>query len=128
VEGEAFFLDTYAIYELLKGNEAYMSFSVRIRPITTKLNLMEAYYITLTKQGREYAELIFEKFNSFCVDISDDDFREAMRFKAEIRKLNHKSNLSYIDAVGYAVAKRHKVKFLTGDGEFKGLDNVEFVR
>ena len=128
MEGEAFFLDTYAIYELLKGNEAYVRFLGGIRLITTKLNLMEAYYITWTKKGGAYAEIVFEKFNSFCVDIGDDDFREAMRFKAQIRKLNPRSNLSYIDAVGYTVAKRYKVKFLTGDHEFRGVENVEFVQ
>ena len=32
------------------------------------------------------------------------------------------------DCVGYVVAKRVGVKFLTGDREFKDMPNVEFVK
>lgn len=128
MEGEAFFLDTYAIHEIVEGRESYKRFSGESRIITAKLNLMEAYYVYLVKRGAVYAESVFEHFNSFCVGISDEDFKEAMRFKAGMRRLNPRSNLSYVDAVGYSVAKRHKVKFLTGDREFKGMENVEFVK
>jgi PIN domain nuclease of toxin-antitoxin system len=36
--------------------------------------------------------------------------------------------LSTIDCVGYSVAKRLDIPFLTGDCEFAEMDNVKFVR
>jgi len=41
---------------------------------------------------------------------------------------SNKSNLSYVDCIGYILAKELKVGFLTGDREFEGMDNVEFVK
>ncbi len=32
------------------------------------------------------------------------------------------------DVVGYVIAKKHGVRFLTGDNGFEGFDNVEFVK
>ena len=37
-------------------------------------------------------------------------------------------DFSYADANGYIVAKKMKVKFLTGDEEFSGMKNVKFVK
>jgi len=45
--------------------------------------------------------------------------------KAGIRR---RKKLSTIDCVGYAVANRLNVPFLTGDREFADMDNVQFVR
>lgn len=36
--------------------------------------------------------------------------------------------LSTIDCVGYSVANRLKIPFLTGDREFADMGNVQFVR
>ena len=37
-------------------------------------------------------------------------------------------NMSYVDALGYAIAMRRKVKFLTGDMAFERLPNVEYAK
>ena len=37
-------------------------------------------------------------------------------------------NISYVDAVGYQVARERKIKFLTGDEAFRDLPDVEFVK
>jgi predicted nucleic acid-binding protein len=37
-------------------------------------------------------------------------------------------DVSYTDALGYYLAGRMKIPFLTGDRWFKDLKNVEFVR
>jgi len=45
------------------------------------------------------------------------------------KKLKGKGlNISYADAVGYSLALEMGIKFLTGDKEFRDLDNVEYVR
>ena len=127
MEDEAFFLDSYAIHEIVEGSDSYKRFARRVKIMTTKLNLMEVYYSYLIKKGEGHAELVFNRFRGFCAEIGDEDYKNAMRFKASIRKERPKSNLSYIDAVGYAIAKKHGLKFLTGDKEFKGMENVEFA-
>ncbi len=127
MEGEAFFLDTYAIQEILEGKESYENYTMQTRLITSKLNLMEIYYNILRKKGENSAESAFNGFAGLCVELSDDDLKQAVKFKASIRNSNPKSNISYVDAVGYTLAKKHNVRFLTGDKEFKGMDNVEFV-
>jgi hypothetical protein len=35
---------------------------------------------------------------------------------------------SYIDAAGYALARRSGLPFLTGDPAFEGVEGVEFLR
>ena len=46
----------------------------------------------------------------------------------DFRFLNKKSNLSYIDCIGYITAFKKEVKFVTGDDQFKNMKNVEFVK
>ena len=41
---KSFFFDTYAFYELIKGNLNYKTYDKEIIVITTKLNLMELHY------------------------------------------------------------------------------------
>ena len=49
--------------------------------------------------------------------------------EANAFKLFHlRKRFSFADCVGYVTAKRFHARFLTGDYEFKGLENVEFVR
>ena len=52
--------------------------------------------------------------------------KDGMKRRLELRK--RRLDLSYADALGYAVSLRLRLKFLTGDDAFKNLDNVEFVR
>ena len=42
-------------------------------------------------------------------------------------KIKYK-HLSIPDCIGFIVAKRYGVKFLTGDEAFRNFDNVEFVK
>ncbi len=119
-----FFYDTYAFAEIIAGNPAYATYTKEVECITTRLNLMELYYVVLRVQGKEAAELQYARFLKHCISFSNMDIKEACQFKFE-----HKSkNVSYIDCLGYVMALRRGAKFLTGDTAFKGLTNVEFVR
>src|SRR5438128_863953 len=51
---------------------------------------------------------------------------ETMRRRLQLRR--KKLNLSYADALGYTVAVRPGLRFLTGDEEFETLDDVEYVK
>lgn len=128
MEVNTYFFDTYALHEIVEGNPNYASFSKNVSIITTKLNLMEFYYGLFVEHGEEAAEQHYEFFNKFAIEIDNILIKQAMKFKAFIRSQNRKSNLSYIDAIGYIAAKQRNIKFLTGDKEFKNLENVEFVK
>ena len=119
---QTFFFDTYAFHELIVSNENYKPYS-DVSIITTKLNLMELYYTLLLKYGREAAEKYFDEFISYTIEIDDDIFKKACEFKLS----NKNKRLSYVDCIGYILAKSRNVKFLTGDKEFKYLENVEFA-
>ncbi len=123
-----YFFDTYALQEIEEGSENYRSFLAETYLVTTKLNLMELYHNYYKLKGPAVAELAFGHFKDFCVGVSDEILKEAAKMRAELKAKSKKSNVSYIDCIGYVLAKQLKVKFLTGDREFEGLDNVEFVK
>ncbi len=124
MEVKTYFFDTYAFFEIITGNKSYMKFINGINFVTTKLNLMELYYGLLIKYGKEIADLHYDTNTAHCIMIKDEIIKEAMGF----RKDNKKKNLSYIDCIGYVIAKKNGIKFLTGDKQFEGLPNVEFVK
>lgn len=123
-EIKSYFFDTYALYEILEGNQSYEKYIKEISIITTKLNLMELHYGLLRLHGREKADKTYDRFLEFCIDFDDDSIKESNEF----RFLNKKKKLSYVDCIGYIISKKLGVKFLTGDKEFEGFDNVEFVK
>ena len=84
---------------------------------------MELYYGLILSDGIEAAEKKYEELIPFTIDVDDATIKSAMQFRAEHRK----QKLSYADCIGYTTAKRLGIKILTGDKEFKYLDNVEFV-
>ena len=121
---KTFFFDTYALFEIVKGNLNYRDYTTDIGIVTTRLNLMELYYGLFVNFGKNVADEYYRRYREFCVEISDDLIKSAMRFRAE----NKKKDLSYVDCVGYAFAAEAKIKFLTGDKEFEKLPNVEYVK
>ena len=57
---DAFFFDSYAIIETIKGNAQYEKFKGSI-VVTTKLNLFEVFHILLRNVGQREAEETLEK-------------------------------------------------------------------
>ena len=119
----SFFFDSYALHEVVVGSKSYIPFLKDVNIATTKMNLMELHYSLLRTQGKEAADECYDFFLPYAVEITDDIIKMANVF----RYTNKKSRMSYIDCVGYILAKTMGVKFLTGDKEFKDLDNVEYV-
>jgi len=122
----SFFADSYALIEILKGNDHY-----RVYPagqlITTEFNLCEVAF-AVTRDYPDRAKKVMARVRDMVtlVPTTDDDYCAAAILRrtttAEGRKL------STIDCVGYAVSRRHKTPFLTGDREFADFTGVEFVR
>ena len=118
------FFDTYAFFEILRQNQKYEGFLRNFSVITTRLNLMELYYGLLKNYDRKIADFVYNYLVQYSIDIDDSTIKEAMLFKLQ----NRERNFSYVDCIGYVLALRNNVKFLTGDNQFKGMPNVEFVK
>ncbi len=118
-----YFYDTYALWELVKGNPSYAGFS-RETIICSIFNAYE-FYSTLRrdfdgKTARKFVDVL----ENCIVDISISNVIGAV----EMKKRHSKMNLSFIDCLGYVKAKELGIRFLTGDSEFQDMPNVEFVK
>ena len=119
-----YFFDTYAFFEIIDGNKNYDKYATKVGIITTKMNVLELHYGILRKFGREKADYYYDKFVKFAAVIDDTIFKEASEFKFKLRE----RKLSYVDSIGYIMARQKGIPFLTGDKEFEDLENVEFVK
>lgn len=120
---EIYFFDSYAIVEIINGNPHYLPYNNSII-ITTKLNLFEVCYSLLREKKEENAdEFLFHSYN-YIIDFDKNTIKEAALFRLKYKE----KNLSMTDCVGYCLALRLGIKFLTGDKEFEHFDNVEFVK
>lgn len=118
-----YFFDTYAIIEIIKGNEKY-NFARDLTIITSPMNLAEVYYALLLLYNKDTVDNILKKFDFQFIEITS----EIAKSSAILRYQNKKLNLSYIDCVGYSLALYNDLFFLTGDRGFEKFDNVEYVK
>ena len=121
---EAFYFDTYALVEITKGNKNYAEYREGIKILTNKLNLMELVYFLFRIGKEDKIGIVFNDYLKYNIESSTRALIEAARLKF----LQRKKKLSYIDCLGYLIAKENKVKFLTGDEKFRNMPNVEFVK
>ena len=54
---KTYFLDSYAFFEILKGNPNYTPYKKDTAFVTTKLNLMELYYGLLLGFNKKTADI-----------------------------------------------------------------------
>lgn len=121
--GLTYFFDSYALIEVAKGNPSYARFKTGTRILTTKMNLMELHYCVLRLQGKAEADAAYDLFLPFCVEVDDEIIKKANFF----RLAHAKKDLSYVDCIGYVIACTLRIPFLTGDKQFKMMENVEHV-
>jgi predicted nucleic acid-binding protein len=122
-EENSFFFDSYALFEIIKGNSNYAKFKDS-EIITTKLNLFELYHGFLKEKNEELARFCLDVYYKFAVDFDEDVIKEAAKMKAILNK----RKLSMADCVGYVLSRQLGTKFLTGDEQFEFMKNVEFVK
>ena len=119
-----FYFDTYALIEISKGNPKYEPYKEGIKIMLNMLNMLEfSYFLVKEGKGNEVKE-IFDKFSKFNVDYD----QEILIKSAEMKFKSLKERISFIDCIGYNIAKKNNVKFLTGDEKFRHKENVEFVK
>lgn len=118
-----FFFDTCALIEIYKGNPKYLKYGTGVGMIITKLNLLEYIYFLIREKKEGDIKEGFENLNNYIIKYDDRTLLNAAHMKFKHKK----EGLSYVDCIGYLLAKKHGVKFLTADGKFRNLENVEFV-
>lgn len=123
-DGINYFWDSYAVIELEKGNPKYERFKDSLVTLTI-FNLSEIYWAFLDQFDDKTADEIYEDYSNAVVEIDDETLKQAIKFRKKVYK---KKRISYADAIGYTYALRNNMVFLTGDREFEGLKNVEFVK
>jgi len=87
--------------------------------LMSSVNFGEVYYIVLRECGQDKAYEIEKIIRTLPIEIIDVDIqlaREAARFKAA-----HK--ISYADCFAAALAKLHRGEIITGDKEFRSVEN-----
>ena len=119
----AFVFDTYAILEIIAGNPNYEKY-LNSEVIINDFIFTELYYKLLREFDVEKANFYSGKYANFIVKLNVETIKEAMLFRVR----NKKSNFSATDCIGYAMALKLNVKFLTGDKGFEGMENVEYVK
>jgi predicted nucleic acid-binding protein len=118
-----YFLDTYAIIELYNGNKNYEKYR-NAEAFTLKNNLAELFYYFIKTNNVKQGKIIVNMFSKLMRELPFNILIEAMQLRYKLRK----RKLSIIDCLGYVYAKKNKLKFLTGDKEFRKMPNVEFVK
>lgn len=112
------FLEKEAGYE--KVEQHFMTAVEKDRPLLmTSVNYGEVYYIVLRECGEEKARSIEKIIKALPIEVIDVDIqlaREAGRLKAA-------KKMSYADCFAAALAKLHKGEVITGDKEFKSVEN-----
>ena len=89
-----------------------------------KFIFAELCYKFLREGQIEKSNLYSEKYRQFIMTPDAEIIKEAMSFRAN----NKKKNLTATDCISYIMSKKLKIKLLTGDKQFEGMENVEFVR
>jgi predicted nucleic acid-binding protein len=122
----SYFADSYALIEMLKGNKNYRSFQSE-RLITTEFNICEVGFAVCRDYPANAPQVLktVRKMVTLQATRDEDYCSGAARRKQESGK---GKKLSTIDCVGYSVANRLNIQFLTGDREFADMENVQFVR
>ena len=120
-----YFWDTYALVLLLEGDPRILPYAQE-KGITSTLNVAElcAYLLRAGIDCRDIVNRLREAF--VIVDIipleialSAAELRHRMRSRGK--------RWSYVDSIGYLLAKKVGAKFLTGDREFRNEEGVEFI-
>ena len=118
------FFDTYALVEIFKGNPRYDRYKDGITMLLNKLNLLEFAYVLLREGKGDHIPRMVPQLAKFSVEYDDDILMRAAKMKHD----HLKKRLSFVDCIGYLLAKKHRAKFLTGDEHFRHSEGVEFVK
>jgi predicted nucleic acid-binding protein len=87
--------------------------------------LGEVYYITLREQGRDLADLAYSRIKSFPIHFVSRIDEELLLTAAALRA---EYPISYADSYAAALAQISNASLLTGDPEFRRLEEEGFLK
>ncbi len=117
------YLDTYALMEIYRGNESYLSL-LENSYIVCELTLCEYYAVLFREEGEKVAQAWYDKFIPFVQPTPLSVLRDGIMYRMENKVLN----LSLFDAIGYQHALSKHGAFVTGDKSFEKLPHVKYVK
>ena len=122
--GTKYFFDTCALIEINKANPSYERYRKDINIVLNRLNILEYIYFLIREKKEDEIKESMEILTRFNVDYDN----EILLLAAKMKNKFLKEKLSFVDCIGYHLAKKNGAKFLTSDEKFKDKDNVEFVK
>jgi predicted nucleic acid-binding protein len=114
------------------GNTSYRKYfeiiQAKKNSYVSEITLVELYHHIYHKEGLDLADMIYTSVTNHLkiVKLDHDVIKNAGIFRSNM--LKQKRSLSYADCVNYTLANKLILKLLTGDEDFWGLANVEFVK
>lgn len=119
------FFDSDVIYGVAVADPRFERFVGEVMA-TTRLNLMEVCYVLRRAGHGERALEIYREALPHAIEFTDPDLIAAMDWRGEnFRKKTREP--SYVDAVGYQVARSNGLAFTTGDRKFSGYPGADVV-
>ena len=120
-----YFYDSWSIIAHLASPKLKPYFRAG-RGRTTWLNLMEVYWVLLRegKSGSEANEIV-SSFNPYLMEFTFEEVQDAMELRLKWHEGGRR--ISYVDAIGYSLARDRHMQFLTGDPAFRRIPGVAFI-
>ena len=126
-------MDTYALMEwFVWDNQNYKKYFEQIQQkknsFVSEITLVELFHHIYHKEGKDEAEIIYSSVVNYLniAKMDHEIIKSAGIFRSNM--LKKKKALSYADCINYSIAEKMKIKLLTGNEDFKGIQNVEFVK
>ena len=108
-----------------KGNENYRPYQA-VSLVAMEFNICEvAFAVCRDYPDKTHKVMALVRKMVVLEQTTDEDYCSGAAMRRTTRA---GKKLSTIDCVGYSVAHRLRIPFLTGDREFEDIDDVEFVR
>ena len=126
----SFVFDSYALIGFLENE----SFSDRIQRVLVQaknreallyihaIHIGEVYYIALREQGKSIADLAYARIKALPIKVIELIDEELLLTAAGLKA---KYPISYADSFAAALALIKRCSLLTGDPEFRSLENQE---
>ena len=119
-------IDSWAWIEYFKGSKkgekAKKYIEGKERAIISAINIAEVYRWILKYYDEKIAEEKRKVMKERCFVISVDD-----EIAVNAAKIRNERKWGLGDSLIYATAKKENASVLTGDPDFKGLENVIFI-
>jgi uncharacterized protein len=119
-------LDSYALLAYLKQEESYenvkdLLFSDGVRILMNDINIGETYYILARERSRERAEYFL---NAILPSLPRTAVGNSLHEVIQAAAIKSQYPISYADAFVVATAQREEAPIITGDPDFKHVQDL----